>query len=181
MSGERKILGAVIAGGLSRRFGSDKALALIGGRPMMSHVIEALRPQVAEVVICGRTWPGMRTLADRREGGLGPLAGLEAALHDATHQGFAAVLSVPVDVLPLPVDLAERLQDAGPAVLQHQHMVGYWPIECLEPLGRYISSGGRAVRGWVAEADARMVTEPFRIENINFPDDLTHLVSPWNC
>ena len=54
-----RVLGAIIAGGQSRRFGSDKALAVIDGRPMIAHVTEALRPQVEMVAICGRDWPGL--------------------------------------------------------------------------------------------------------------------------
>src|SRR3546814_6935480 len=40
-----KLLGALIAGGQSRRFGSDKALAVIEGKPLLNHVIDALRSE----------------------------------------------------------------------------------------------------------------------------------------
>ena len=51
------ILGAVIAGGRSTRFGSDKALALIGGERLIDRTIAALDPQVDRLVVCGRKWP----------------------------------------------------------------------------------------------------------------------------
>ncbi|MGH6617454.1 molybdenum cofactor guanylyltransferase [Sphingomonas sp.] len=166
------VLGAVIAGGASRRFGSDKALASIDGKSMLAHVIEALRPQVDDVVVCGREWPDVTVLPDLCRRRIGPLAGLEAALEHATKRRYRAVLSVPVDTLPLPGDLLLRLDGSGPAVLHEQYLIGYWPITCLDPLRRHLQAGSRTVRGWIAEANVRRVAEPFSICNINFPDDL---------
>jgi molybdopterin-guanine dinucleotide biosynthesis protein A len=172
-----RVLGAIIAGGQSRRFGSDKALAVIDGRPMITQVIEALRPQVERVAICGREWPGLLALPDLREGRIGPLAGLEAALYHAATHGFDAVLSAPVDTLPLPGDLVTRLQGRMPAVLRHQHLIGWWPIGYHSLLGEHLTRGNRAVRSWIAEAGARAVDEPFPIGNLNHPADLATLFS----
>src|SRR5579872_4815856 len=100
-----RILGAVLAGGRSSRFGSDKAAALIDGRPMLEWVIDALAPQVDDVIICGRASPGRISVAYRPRPDLGPLGGLNAALHHAAANGFDAVLSVPCDTPRLPADL----------------------------------------------------------------------------
>jgi molybdenum cofactor guanylyltransferase len=172
MPPEHRVLGAVIAGGASRRFGSDKALALIDGRPMLDHVLAALRPQVGALVICGRNWPGEASLADLRLGSIGPLAGLEAALDHAVRRGFDGVLCVPVDTLPLPVDLLDRLQSEGAAVFEHQYSIGYWPIRFLEPLQSYLSAGRHDLAGWTYRSGARRVAEPYWIGNVNSPADL---------
>lgn len=50
------MLGAIIAGGMSRLFGSDKAMARIDRVALLDHVHAALKAQVDEVVLCGRTW-----------------------------------------------------------------------------------------------------------------------------
>ena len=109
------ILGAVIAGGRSTRFGSDKALAMIGGERLIDRTIAALDPQVDRLVVCGREWPGCLSLADRPQAGLGPLGGLAAALRYARLCGFAKLLSVPVDALAIPHDLVAILAGPGPA------------------------------------------------------------------
>src|SRR3546814_3044307 len=70
-----KLLGALIAGGQSRRFSSDKALTVIEGKPLLNHVIDALQPQVDTLVMCGRKWPELACLADRTEPDHGPLGG----------------------------------------------------------------------------------------------------------
>ncbi|HEY3777381.1 MAG TPA: NTP transferase domain-containing protein [Rhizomicrobium sp.] len=36
----------ILAGGASRRFGTDKCAALLGGRPLLERVLERARPQV---------------------------------------------------------------------------------------------------------------------------------------
>jgi molybdopterin-guanine dinucleotide biosynthesis protein A len=43
--------GAVLAGGESRRFGQDKARALLGGKPLISHVLETLEILFEDVLI----------------------------------------------------------------------------------------------------------------------------------
>ena len=175
MSGKAKILGAILAGGASRRFGSDKAVALINGRQMLDHVLDALRPQVGAIVVCGRSWPGEVSLADLRSERLGPLAGLEAALHHAERHGYDAVLSAPVDTLPLPSDLVERLRNDCPTVFERQHLIGYWPSGYGSALTAFIAAGGRTMEHWRRGAIARSVPEPSRIENANFLEDLVSL------
>jgi molybdopterin-guanine dinucleotide biosynthesis protein A len=166
------ILGAILAGGKSRRFGSDKALVPIDGRPMLDHVVAALAPQVDALAICGREWPGLLTLPDHPLPGIGPLAGLCAALDHAVRNGFEAVLSVPVDVLPIPGDLRDLLSGNGPAVFERQYLVGWWPAACRDALEEHILSGGsHAFRAWLDLSGARTVVEPVAMFNINRVED----------
>ncbi len=169
---DAKILGAILAGGQSRRFGSDKALADIDGEPMLDRVIAALTPQVDALMICGRDWRGLEALADRPPGGAGPLAGLNAALHHAAAIGFDGVLAVPMDVLPLPDDLRELLAGQGAAVFARQHAIGYWPARLAPLLDQYLTDGHRRIDGWIDLAGAVRVEEPFAMRNINRAEDL---------
>ena len=167
-----RLLGAVLAGGLSRRFGSDKALALIDGCPMIEHVIAAIRPQVDELVICGRTWANFESLVDHRIERIGPLAGLETALHYAKTHHFDAVLTVPVDTLPIPSNLSSLLSGDGPAVLSQQYLIGYWPVGYRDGLTAFLDGGLRSVREWITQRNARRVDEPMNVININNTTDL---------
>src|SRR3546814_15692547 len=89
-----KVLGAILAGGASRRFGSDKAEALIDGEPMLFHVAHRLAAQTDGLVICGRSWGSLRPVADRPRPGMGPLGGLAGALRHAGDPGFDLVLKI---------------------------------------------------------------------------------------
>jgi len=76
----------ILAGGSNRRFGSDKARALLWGEPLLLHVVDALARWAGAVsVIADRADKysdlGLRTLADQ-EPGLGPVGGLARALED---------------------------------------------------------------------------------------------------
>lgn len=162
-----RILGAVLAGGTSRRFGSDKALAPVDGTPMLDHVVKTLAPQVAELVICGRGWPNRHTLPDATPDRIGPLAGLEAALRHAAANGFDAVLTTPVDVVPLPHDLLTYLAGPRPAVFEDQWLIGHWPAALHTPLARFLAAGNRRWQGWMREAGAIRIPEPHPLHNLN--------------
>jgi len=165
-----RLLGAICAGGQSRRFGSDKALALVNGQPLIDHVIARLAPQCTAQVIVGRTHGGWPVLADRPTGGAGPLAALNAALHHAAEQGFDAVLTAPCDVPDLPLNLVAMLMP-GPAVLADQPVIGLWPTALGPQLDAWLAAGGRAVRGFADHVGARQVSGP-ALRNINRPADL---------
>ncbi|WP_341786370.1 molybdenum cofactor guanylyltransferase [Sphingomonas vulcanisoli] len=70
-----KTLGAVLAGGKSSRFGSDKAQALLLGRTLLDHALEFLRSQCDAVAVVGREYEGALSIADWPAPDKGPLGG----------------------------------------------------------------------------------------------------------
>lgn len=167
-----RLLGAILAGGQSRRFGSDKALALVDGVPMLAQVCAALRPQVDTVVICGGQRNGVPAIPDCPPGGIGPLGGINAAFLHAIAHGYDAVVTVPVDTIPVPHDLVSRLGH-GPAAFAGQFLIGIWPVKCQAELAELIRSGGRSVKSFMARCDCRLVSETgLDLRNINRPDSV---------
>lgn len=170
-----RILGAVIAGGGSRRFGSDKARAELDGRTLLDHVIDGLSLQTHAMVICGRTVEGHKCLPDRPMPGLGPLGGLAAALHHAASCGFDGVLTSACDTPELPADLAAILGGPDAAVVVGQPLFGYWPAQLATELDAYLAhADNRAVGAWAARAGARRV-HAGEMANVNTVADLTAL------
>ena len=169
-----RLLGAVLAGGQSRRFGGDKALALLDGRPLIAHVIARLRPQVDALVVVGREYGGEKSIADKPEPGLGPLGGLNAALAYAAANGFEAVLTCGCDLPRLPLNLATRL-GTGPAFATGQPLLAIWPAVLAPALAVHLARGvDRSLRGWIAATTARAV-DLGPIANINVVSDLATL------
>jgi len=169
----RRILGAILAGGRSTRFGSDKALALLDGRPLIEHAAGTLRPHVDEVVICGRDDPRWTCLRDQPEPGMGPLGGLAAALLHATDRGFDGVLSTGCDMPALPANLVQSLIGDGPAVVEGQQLIGYWPAHLAGTLLDHLARcERRSIREWMAVVEPRILVPHEPLPNINRPEDL---------
>jgi molybdenum cofactor guanylyltransferase len=111
----------ILAGGRATRMGGvDKALQRLGVKPLIGHVIDALKPQCAALVINANgdaarfsdfTVP---VVADEVAGFLGPLAGVLAGLdHFAMrHPEIAFAVSVATDTPFLPADLVAKLNEA---------------------------------------------------------------------
>lgn len=166
-----RVLGAILSGGGAARFGGDKLLADVGGEPLIERVISRISPQVAEVVLLGRSYAALTALPDRPASDLGPLGGLNAALHYAVECGFDAVLIVPGDAPDLPVDLAAQL-GAAPAYANDSPVTGLWPAQLAPILDAYLAAGSkRAVAAFGDHIGAVAVTLPQPIVNINTPED----------
>lgn len=108
----------ILAGGEGRRMGGrSKALLPLGGVPLIRHVHDRLRGQVADIAVStrdpavGAVVPGLPLLPDRHADRRGPLAGILAGMDwcRAAHPGRRWLLSLPVDSPFLPEDLVSRL------------------------------------------------------------------------
>jgi molybdopterin-guanine dinucleotide biosynthesis protein A len=166
------LLGAILAGGQARRFGSDKAQALFEGARLIDRVAAALAAQCDRVIVCGRREPGFACIADWPEAGLGPLGGLAAALRHGEADGFAHVLSAGVDAPDLPHDLAASLAGQGAAILDSQPVVGLWPIAAFPALEVFLNGGGRSLYRFADAISARRIDLPRPLMNVNRPEDL---------
>ena len=55
--GKPKLIGIVLCGGSSRRFGEDKALAVFNGRAMIDLAIEQLTPHCGRIILLAGRQP----------------------------------------------------------------------------------------------------------------------------
>jgi molybdopterin-guanine dinucleotide biosynthesis protein A len=170
--------------------GGDKCLLSLGDRPLLAHVIERLRPQVAAMALnangdATRFAPfGLEVVADDAADFAGPLAGILAAMDWAkgVQPSVATVLTVPADTPFLPRDLAVRLEAVGAPALARSGgrihpVVGLWPVTLADGLRTALRREGiRKVEEWTSRLDPAIVDfevgeiDPFF--NVNTPDDL---------
>lgn len=182
--------GVILAGGRSRRLGTDKALVRLGGRTLLEHAASALGSLCAPLIIAGRVPAtavdqGVIWAADLRPGA-GPLAGLEAGLAVAP-QGWVAAAACDQPFLR-PALLAllwsrARRSTAGAVIPvvggQPQPFPGLYHT-CLRPLvARVLEAGPAPVRALfdliavetVDEAEIRTVDPDLRsFHNVNTPE-----------
>lgn len=171
-----RMLGAILAGGQSRRFGSDKALADLSGRPMIAWVAEALTRHVDDIVVCGHPGPlaGMTVVADVPFPGLGPLGGLGGALRHAGEKGYEAVMSVGCDTPSLDPRLMAMVRAApAAAFVARSPIIGRWPARLASTLATYLADrSDRSMRGWASHIDALPIEADVVIPNLNTAEDL---------
>ena len=154
--------GVVLAGGQSRRMGSDKAWIELDGRPLIDHIYERLQSQVSDLALVG----GDQRLGDRlgiahlpdpeNMSGKGPLSGVLAGMRWAIKQGHSHVVIVAVDMPFLPRglvrDLAENIGDADAAFPKAEDRVqwlsGLWQTRLAPQVESILKeSAGPSIRG----------------------------------
>jgi len=161
-----RILGAILAGGRSTRFGSDKSQALLGEKTLTEHARSSLADHVVETVVIG---PG--GVEDAPRAGLGPLGGLAGALRYASSRGFDAVLLTACDIPSIPVELKLSLIADAPAYLEMAPVVGCWPCRLSGELELFLGGEDRSVRAWARHCRATAVASA-AILNINYRHEL---------
>ena len=167
------VLGAILAGGVPRRFGGDRAAAPIGDRTLLDRVAAMLAPQVDAVVVVGREADEIASVSDWPGPGLGPVAGLAGAMRFAQARGHEVIVTVGCDTLDLPRDLVASLAGHGPAVADRHPVIGSWPAELFFATVAYLSSGQRSVAGLAEQVGARRVRLPTPPTTIATQADLT--------
>ncbi len=188
-----RIAAVVLAGGQGRRMGGeDKGLVEVAERPMVTHVLDRLRPQASVLLISanrnrGRyaAITGCTVVPDREDGYAGPLAGMASAMEVASTR---FLLTAPCDAPLVPERLGPRLYRAlvderADLCVAHdgvrlQPVFALIGCSLLDSLLAYLRSGERKIDRWyarhrMARADFSDVPECF--SNINTPGERSAL------
>jgi len=196
-----EIIGVLLAGGQSRRMGGgDKCLLELAGKPLLSHVVEQLKPQTSSLVLNANgdldrfSQFKLPMVADPVEDFAGPLAGVLAGFTWAKENAPDArwIVTAATDTPFFPADLVARLIESTkgryPAIALAQsngrmHPVfGLWPVELADDLRRALNSGTRKILHWTGQNTT--TTAEFQLNqfgatpfdpffNVNSPDDLS--------
>jgi len=189
----KEMSGAILAGGMSRRLGQDKASLLVAGKPLARWVAEALAPWVTECWLLtnqpqAHLSLGLPLITDLRPF-QGPLGGLETALfHARTPLVLAAAVDAPFLAPPLLAALTARAaKGVRTAVVCHssrglQPFPGVYAVRLLARLTAFLHDNGRQVRRFLEECRpqalaqeevARLDPEGRSFLNLNTPEDLS--------
>jgi len=161
------ILGAVLAGGRSRRFGSDKAFVELGGESLVRRAARSLDAAAGSVVVVANDLEKylLEGVTVRRDliPGVGPLGGLHTAVSWAAEEEFRGVLVLATDMPFVPPSLLRTLAarlDSGVAVVpKSRSRRGFEPlcaaydVACLPAIEAAIERGDRAVVSFFADVE----------------------------
>ncbi len=189
---EVPLAAVVLAGGQGRRMGGqDKGLIELAGRPLIEHVLEALRAQAGEILISAnrnleryRRY-GVPVVGDVIDGYCGPLAGMLSAMGAIRGE---LLLTAPCDSPLVAPDYARRMRaallEADAEVAVARDAERWQPVFVLlraglrPSLAAYLESGERKIDGWftrhrLVEVDFDDRREMFL--NLNRPEDRAEL------
>jgi len=191
MSGQNKVSGVVLAGGLGRRMQQrDKGLLLFNHRPLVSYALAAMAPLVDELLISANrnqadySQFGYPVVGDASQAFDGPLAGILAAMRTAHNP---VLLVAPCDS---PLVKAEHMQRLVLALNDDAEIAVAFDGERLHPvfaalktglqadLHDYLQSGERKLQSWfyrhaLVKVDFSDVPQIF--VNVNTPAELRRL------
>ena len=181
--------GIVLAGGASRRMGSDKRLLEVGGEPMLRRVARVVADASDELIVsvsrehplpAGALGEVAASVVEDRRLDAGPLAGFEAALQEAAHP---IVVVVAADMPAVESHVLRRLisglagsrvdavavaTDRGPQPL----LAAYRRAPTLAAATRLLDAGERRMTALLDSLDVRTLPDDGSANNVNTPADL---------
>ncbi len=106
------VLGVLLAGGLSSRMGTNKALLSFGGRTLLARTWALLTSCLSHCVVSARSdYAGYPVLLDA-SGRIGPVGAIATALSHAERAGLTAVLALACDMPFLDAAIVRHLLSA---------------------------------------------------------------------
>lgn len=165
MINKSDITAVILAGGRGRRMeGADKGLVELSGSPLIAHILDAIEPQVDQVLINANrniddyAAYGYPVIPDDLENYQGPLAGFEAAMEKATTR---YIVTLPCDGPLVPKDIVKRLSTAieksqANIAVAHdgtrlQPVHAMITVELLPSLHEFLDTGDRKIDRWYAK------------------------------
>jgi molybdopterin-guanine dinucleotide biosynthesis protein A len=192
---ERGVSAIVLAGGRSSRFGRDKLIETVSGRPLLEHAIECVAPLARETIVVvgaedSRVLPPGTTLVRDEPSFEGPLFGLLAGLRRAASPAalvvggdmptlVQSVLGALVDRLADPSCDAVILEDQG----RGRPLPGALRVAVALPVAERLVDSGERRLGALYDAMSTAVIDELAwrrldpdgrtLRDIDTPDDLT--------
>jgi molybdenum cofactor guanylyltransferase len=191
----------ILAGGRSRRMGSDKAWLELDGQPLVARVALRILPLASEIIFSAanpelfhqlaRSLPIATQVVSDRRVDAGPLAGMDAGIRAAHHDLVLALAAdmpfVNPQLLRYMIDLAEGYDAVVPHVrsrrtgdLMKEPLHALYRRSCLPAIGAHLAANDFQAFSFLPDVHTRMV-EPEEITrldpeclsffNVNTPED----------
>ena len=188
----RPVYGLVLAGGQSRRMGSDKALLLRDGQSQLAHMVTVLSDSLDKVFVSARKDQaqdperGRFNLIVDRYDDMGPVAGILSALEQHSEADWLVVAcDLPnIDAATLTFLLQNRASDKPFTAFRSTHDDLPEPLCAIYRSGsdtivrQFVDDGIFCPRKILLRSDTLLLEQPNpnSLHNVNTPDDLEESV-----
>ena len=187
------ILGVVLAGGKSQRFGEDKCQVKLGDKLLIDYILSEIIDEFKEVLLISNNRIEFKpsnkiSLIEDLEKGLGPLGGILTAMKwiKENNKSYKWISTFPSDTpffrkqilknfLEEIKDYKEKLFFINSNNTRH-NIFGLWSVDLSDRLEEDLSKGERKVEMWANKVGVKSINMKFEIKdpffNINTKEDL---------
>ena len=191
---ENNILGIILAGGKSSRFGEDKSTAKLGNKTLLDHTVSKIENEFNEILVISNNKEfnfknnKIHIVEDCIEGQLGPLVGILTAMKWVikNKKNYKWIASFPCDTpffdIKLIKELKIKVKETSKKLIflnsnkKRHNIFGLWSLDLIEILEKDIKNSFRKVELWadkVGYENININEEKFdRFLNINTKKDL---------
>jgi molybdopterin-guanine dinucleotide biosynthesis protein A len=188
---ENNILGVILAGGKSKRFGQEKSQVKLGDKTLLEHSLSKLKSKFDKILIVtnSNTIKDYKTIKDCIEGQLGPLVGVLSAMKWIKKNKFSYnwIATFPCDTPFFNISIIEEFYKASKlndnllyfvkSKEKRHNIFGLWSLKLIEILEKdIIENNYRKVEKWANKIGVKTINvsyddiDPFF--NINTKEDL---------
>ena len=191
---ENNILGVILAGGKSRRFGEDKSKIKLGNKTLLEHVIDKVEKEFSELLIISNnqnykfTSKRIFLVQDFIKGQLGPLIGVLSAMKwvELNNKNYKWIATFPCDTPFFDIKIIEYLKIKSfetkkklvflKSEEKRHNIFGLWSLDLKAILENDINNNIRKVEIWADKIGSDIINiEKGKFDsflNINTKDDL---------
>lgn len=191
---ENNILGIILAGGKSSRFGEDKSTAKLGNKTLLDHTVNKIENEFNEILVISNNKEfnfknnKIHVVEDCIEGQLGPLVGILTAMKwvKKNNKNYKWIASFPCDTpffdMKFISELKIKIKETSKKLIflnsnkKRHNIFGLWSMDLIEILEKDIKNSFRKVELWadkIGYENININEEKFdRFLNINTKKDL---------
>ena len=191
---ENNILGIILAGGKSSRFGEDKSTTKLGNKTLLDHTVSKIENEFTEILVISKNKElnfknnKIHIVEDCIEGQLGPLVGILTAMKwvRKNNKNYKWIASFPCDTpffdIKFISELKIKVKETSKKLIflnsdkKRHNIFGLWSLDLIEILEKDIKNSFRKVELWadkVGYENININEEKFdRFLNINTKKDL---------
>ena len=191
---ENNILGIILAGGKSSRFGEDKSTAKLGDKTLLDHTVNKIENEFNEILVISNNKEfnfknnKIHVVEDCIEGQLGPLVGILTAMKwvRKNNKNYKWIASFPCDTpffdMKFISELKIKIEQTSKKLIflnsdkKRHNIFGLWSMDLIEILEKDIKNSFRKVELWadkIGYENININEEKFdRFLNINTKKDL---------
>ena len=191
---ENNILGIILAGGKSSRFGEDKSTTKLGNKTLLDHTVSKIENEFTEILVISKNKElnfknnKIHIVEDCIEGQLGPLVGILTAMKwvRKNNKNYKWIASFPCDTpffdIKFISELKIKIKETSKKLIflnsdkKRHNIFGLWSVDLIETLEEDINNGFRKVKIWadkIGYENININTKEFDMFlNINTKEDL---------